>query len=110
MSTVRLAPDASDFSVQMDRETWLRIAGGQWIPAISNWNYVGTNQDAIVNATETALLVHRPFGVDLSSGLESAPGVKDPGRLRDLFALQAVGSDEPAVETTTVDVDQEALA
>ena len=39
-----------------------------------------------------ALLVHRPFGVDLSSGLESAPGVKDPGRLRDLFALLETAS------------------
>lgn len=27
----------------------------------------------------------RPFAVDLASGVESAPGVKDPARLRDLF-------------------------
>jgi phosphoribosylanthranilate isomerase len=32
----------------------------------------------------------RPYGVDLSSGIESSPGVKDPGRLRALF--EAIGA------------------
>ena len=27
----------------------------------------------------------RPYGIDVSSGVESAPGVKDPSRLRRLF-------------------------
>lgn len=32
-----------------------------------------------------ALLKHRPYGIDLSSGVERAPGVKDPDKLRALF-------------------------
>jgi phosphoribosylanthranilate isomerase len=27
----------------------------------------------------------RPYGIDVSSGVESSPGVKDPGRLRSFF-------------------------
>jgi phosphoribosylanthranilate isomerase len=37
------------------------------------------------NLVEAAMRV-RPFGVDVSSGVESAPGVKDPEKMRDLFA------------------------
>ena len=31
----------------------------------------------------------RPFAVDVASGVESAPGIKDPGKLRDFFAVVA---------------------
>jgi phosphoribosylanthranilate isomerase len=36
------------------------------------------------NAAE-AIRVVRPFGIDVSSGVEQAPGIKDPGRIRALF-------------------------
>ena len=36
------------------------------------------------NAAEAIRRV-RPFGIDVSSGVESAPGVKDHGRIRALF-------------------------
>jgi len=43
----------------------------------------------------------RPLGVDASSGLESAPGVKDPGRVRDFVvaarrAFAGIGAPEAA--------------
>lgn len=34
---------------------------------------------------EEAVLRVRPYGVDLSSGVESSPGIKDPAKLRALF-------------------------
>lgn len=39
---------------------------------------------------ELALQTVRPWGLDLSSGVENTPGIKDPDKLRDLFKqLQA---------------------
>ena len=33
-----------------------------------------------------AIEIVRPYAVDLSSGVESSPGIKDPAKLRELFA------------------------
>ena len=41
----------------------------------------GLNPDNVADAISAV----QPFGIDVSSGVEQAPGVKDPGRLRSLF-------------------------
>jgi phosphoribosylanthranilate isomerase len=44
------------------------------------------------NVREAVMRV-RPFGIDVSSGVESAPGIKDPQRIRALFeSLRALGA------------------
>jgi phosphoribosylanthranilate isomerase len=39
----------------------------------------------------TAVARVRPYGIDVSSGVEARPGIKDPSRLREFFAALATG-------------------
>lgn len=53
----------------------------------------GIDADNVVDAIRIA----RPSGIDVSSGVESAPGVKDVGRIHSFFdALDRLRMDEPA--------------
>jgi phosphoribosylanthranilate isomerase len=49
----------------------------------------GLNPDNVRGAVDAV----QPYAVDVSSGVESSPGVKDPGRLHAFFA--ALGADVP---------------
>ena len=57
-----------------------------------DWNLLGAEAPAftfvaggIRPENVESLLDHRPYGIDLSSGVESEPGVKDEGKLHRLF-------------------------
>ena len=41
------------------------------------------------------LLAYRPWGIDLASGVESAPGIKQPAAMAALFASVAAARTEP---------------
>lgn len=57
----------------------------------------GLNADNVV----AGLAAVRPFGVDVSSGVEAAPGIKDPAKLRAFFAqIRASAIDDKQSEVT----------
>jgi phosphoribosylanthranilate isomerase len=60
--------------VSIDLETAAEVAAHRLIILAG-----GLTPDTVAAAIERV----RPYGVDASSGLESSPGVKDPGRVRD---------------------------
>lgn len=59
----------------------------------------------ITPANVGELLEHDPFGIDVSSGVEVAPGIKDARRLRKLFA--AIDASNARNTSNTSDEDQE---
>ena len=65
-----------------------------------DWNRLGTEAPryafiagGITPINLPRLLVHKPYGIDVSSGIESEPGIKDPNKLDQLFdVLQQIKS------------------
>jgi phosphoribosylanthranilate isomerase len=65
-------------AAQLARTTQLVLAGG-------------------LNATNVAdaLAAVRPFGVDVSSGVEASPGIKDPAKIHDFVRRARAAAEEP---------------
>lgn len=90
---IPFGPDAA--TVLLDAHDPIRRGGtGRTI----DWNaaaVVARRRHTILSGGLTPDNVHaavsivRPYAIDVSSGVESAPGVKDPARLRALFAALA---------------------
>jgi phosphoribosylanthranilate isomerase len=89
--TVSVAEFDSDVVLLIDAEDpTLRGGTGRTV----NWDWareIAADRPTILsgglNAANIRLAVRsvRPYGIDVSSGVESAPGVKDPARLRSFF-------------------------
>ena len=89
--SVNVADFGPDIILLVDAKDPVRFGGtGRTV----NWDSareIAANRRTILagglNAANIKLAVRsvRPFGVDVSSGVESAPGVKDPNRLRSFF-------------------------
>jgi phosphoribosylanthranilate isomerase len=65
-------------AAQLARTTQLVLAGG-------------------LNATNVAdaIAAVRPFGVDVSSGVEASPGIKDPAKIHDFVRRARAAAEEP---------------
>jgi phosphoribosylanthranilate isomerase len=115
----RLAPDADVFGLQRDLVRYIEGTGsapraylvdaasdgygGAGIPA--PWQTLADYRKAIgpvplilaggltpENVAE-AIRIVRPYGVDVASGVESAPGKKDPAKVRDFVAAASAAFD-----------------
>ncbi len=72
---------------------WTQAASASKVrPIILSGGLNAVNVRAAVDAV-------RPYGVDVSSGVESSPGVKDPDKLRALFAALSAGVGQHQAET-----------
>ncbi len=58
-------------------------AAGETFPATRRWIYAGR---LFAESAAGIIRTLHPWGVDVSSGIESSPGVKDPGKLRAFIA------------------------
>lgn len=89
--SVNLADFAPDVVLLLDAHDPIRFGGtGKTVNWDSAREIAATRPTILaggLNATNIKLAIRsvRPYGVDVSSGVESAPGVKDPNRLRTFF-------------------------
>jgi phosphoribosylanthranilate isomerase len=89
--SVNLADFAPDVVLLVDAHDPVRFGGtGKTVNWDSAREIAATRPTILaggLNAANIKLAIRsvRPYGVDVSSGVESAPGVKDPNRLRTFF-------------------------
>jgi phosphoribosylanthranilate isomerase len=84
----------TDFHLLDGHAPGLRGGGGQ----VFDWQLLATRRSSVptilgggLNAENVgaAITATRPYAVDVASGVEASPGVKDPARLRAFFAAVA---------------------